>query len=605
VTHDLRSPRVLAVLVLLTALALATRLPYLDADAARFKAMDELFDEGYWAHNARAAVLFGTPYPDDLAQAPASAPLYHWITEAIFRAAGVGFTQLRVSSAIASSLLVGAVWVLVAAEAGRRAALGAALLVLLSHELFAFGRLGMPEALQLLLVIAGAGVWIHRRNTRWAAGAGLLFAAALLAKLNPVLVFGFAGVWILERRQRRLGRRDVAAFAVCFIVPLAVWAVAWYLPHRALFDLTNRALNRDRAALALGDLGRLPLHFLSAPFWGLPGSLALGVLAALALTRLRSPLTRLETLAVGWLAGALIPMAFLVRSVGERRVLIVPVLLAILVAVDRGAGQAVTSDRAAPSRGLAIAAALASVLTIVATVFIAGHGARLLSPWGLGVIAGAGAIAIACDRGRAWLGARALTALLVAALATLPALAFGRFCAWLATGRDTGAPALAVTAAAAALALAVLVLVGRGDGPRRAVLAAYGAYGVVAIGINLVAPTFSVRDASRAIGTTAPDGGVIVGALAHTLSLENRTQPVWYTPRRARNNLLNADLGRFDVRFVLTSTPPIRFFFADVDDYPYALFPVGRFAIAPAPRLAGGAPPPKTTLTLYRVKKPD
>jgi len=566
--------------------------------------MDELFDEGYWAHNARAAVLFATPYPDDLAQAPASAPLFHWITEAAFRAAGVGFTALRATSAVASALLVGAVWLLVAAEAGRRAALVAALLVLVNHELFAFGRLGMPEALQLLLAIAGAGMWIHRRNAWWAGGAGVLFAAALLAKLNPVLVFGFAGVWLLELRQRRLGRRDLAAFAACFVLPLAVWAAAWYLPHRTLFDLTNRALNRDRAALQLSDLGRLPLHFLGAPFWGLPGSFALGVLAALAMVRVRAPLTALQTLAIGWLAGTLIPVAFLVRSVGERRILIVPVLLAILVAVDRAVDRPAAREADAPSRALAIGAALASVIAVVASVFLAGHGARLYSVWGAGVLAVAVALAAAFDRGRAWLGARALTALLVAALATLPAVSFGRFGAWLVTGTDGAAPLLTAGLAAGALVTALAVLVGRSDRARRGVLAAYAAYGIVAIGVNLVAPTFTVRDASRAIGTTAPDGGVIVGALAHTLSLENRTLPIWYTPRRAHNNLLNADLDRFDVRLVLVSTPPIRFFFPDVEDYPFALVPVGRFAIAPGPRLDGGPPPPKTTLTLYRVKPP-
>jgi 4-amino-4-deoxy-L-arabinose transferase-like glycosyltransferase len=607
VALDSPRTRTLLVVLALAAAALATRLAVLDADPSRFKRVHELFDEGYWAHNARAAVLFGVRYPDDLAQAAASAPLFDWITERVFRLAGVGYTQLRVTSAIASVALVPLVWALVAAGAGPRAALAAALLVLTNHELFAFGRLGLPESLQLLLAIAGAGAWTMRRRPRDAAVAGILLALALLAKLNVVLVLGFAGVWALEAWQRRLRIGEVAVFVAGFVPPVAAWGVWGYLPNRPLFALNQLALNRDRVAQQWSDLVRLPLHFLDADFWGLPSTYLLLLLAAVHLARARPrsvrDLTRLETLALGWLAGIALPSALLVRSIDERRFLVVPVLLAILAApswhrVPREHDPGLRPAREA-SRGLALGAAAAIAIVGVALLFRAGHGTRLWSPpIAVLAVAALAALGIGLDRLRARLGRRALVAVMVAALALLPALNAGEFVAWLVRGVEADAPVLARGVAVVVVAVALLVAFAPAPRATRGLAAAYGLYAVLAIGAGLGAPTFTLRDASRAIAAAAPPDAVVVGALAHTLSLENRTRPVWYTPKRALNNLLNADLARFDVRLVLTLIPPSRFYL-EAEEYPFPLTPVGRFGVYPAPHL-GGPPRTKIVLTLHR-----
>lgn len=598
--------RTLLIVLALTAAALTTRVAFLDADPARFKRVNELFDEGYWAHNARSAVLFGARYPDDLAQAAASAPLFDWITERVFRLAGVGYAQLRVTSAAASVLLVPVVWALVATAAGARAALVAALLVLANHELFAFARLGLPESLQLLLAIAGAAVWVLRRGARDAAIAGALLALALLAKLNVVLVLGFAGVGVLEAWQRRLRVRDVAAFLAGFALPLAAWGVLGYLPNERLFALNQLALNRDRMAQHWSDLARLPLHFLDAGFWGLPSTYALALLAAVHLARASARLrtgapafTRLETLALGWLAGILVPSALLVRSIDERRFLVASVLLAILGALNWAPAPARPRESPGATRALAVGTALTITVTAIALLFRAGHGTRLWSPAAFLAIAGAAIVlAIALDRFRARLGRRALVALVIAALALLPAVNAGRFVAWLVRGVDGAAPVLAAVVSTVLVALTVLVVLAPTTRAARGVVIVYGLYAMIALGATLGAPTFTLRDASRAIAAAAPPETVIVGALAHTLALDNRTKPVWYTPRRALNRLLNPDLARFDVRLVLTVSPPSAFF-PDAEDYPLRLTPVGRLAVYPAPHLVG-TPPAKAVLTLYR-----
>jgi hypothetical protein len=609
VSLDSPRTRTLLVVLALTALALATRVAFLDADPSRFKRVHELYDEGYWAHNARAAVLFGTRYPDDLAQAAASAPLFDWITERVFRLAGVGYAPLRATSAVASVLLVPLVWALVAAGAGPRAALVAALLVLGNHELFAFGRLGLPESLQLTLAVAGAGAWTFRRGPATALVAGALFALALLAKLNVVLILGFAGVGALEAWQRRLRVRELAALVVGFVPPLAAWGLWGYLPNRPLLALNQLALNRDRVAQQWSDLVRLPLHFLDAGFWGLPSTYALLLLAAVYLARERARLrhgvrsfTPLETLALGWLAGIVVPSALLVRSIDERRLLVASVLLAVLGALTwartPAPGRAAAASGPA-TRALAVIAALAVALVAVALAFRAGHGARLWSPpLAAGTAGAAVALALVLDRLRGRLGRRPLVGITAAAVALLPAVNVGALVAWLVHGQGGTAPALAAGVAAVVVAATVGVVLSPTPGVARAVAAAYAVHAILALGVSLAAPTYTLRDASRAIAGAAPPGAFIAGALAHTLSLENRTRPLWYTPHRPLNRLLNADLGRFDVRLVLTVTPPTRFF-PDAGDYAFALTPVGRLAIYPAPHLVG-TPPAKAMLTLYR-----
>jgi hypothetical protein len=339
----------------------------------------------------------------------------------------------------------------------------------------------------------------------------------------------------------------------------------------------------------------------------------LALLAAVALARARPravrDLGRLETLALGWLAGIVIPSALLVRSIDERRLLVASVLLAILGALswhraaesrDGPAPHAASSGVAGRevSRALALGAAAVIAVVGVALVFRAGHGTKLWSPPVAALVAAAFVVlGIASDRLRGRLGRRGFVVLTVAALALLPALNAGQFAAWVVHG-DDGGRALAASAAVIVVALTLLVTFAPAHAAARGIAMAYGLYAAVTIGAGLVAPTYTLRDASRAIAAAAPADAVVVGALAHTLSLENRTRPVWYTPKRALNNLLNADLARFDVRLVLTLTPPSRFYL-EADEYPFALTPVGRFGVYPTPHL-GRAPATKIVLTLHR-----
>jgi hypothetical protein len=130
---------------------------------------------------------------------------------------------------------------------------------------------------------------------------------------------------------------------------------------------------------------------------------------------------------------------------------------------------------------------------------------------------------------------------------------------------------------------------------RRAVVAAVAVYvvwGVWAIGVNVLRPTYSVRDASAGLQTLTKPGDVIAGAYAHLLAIETDALPLWYTPRRDYNRLLNADLSRFDVRWVLIGEGRTT---TRIDDYPFTLTRVREIPLLPAPQ--GGH---KAVVTLYR-----
>jgi hypothetical protein len=440
----------------------------------------------------------------------------------------------------------------------------------------------------LFLLLAGALDWAVAGVDPFGAILGFLYRRSL--PLAAALFFALAAILSLRVRGASRGATLVvfllAAFASGF-APIAVIAgLAWWLPHAALFTLNNVALNRDRLALQPSDLGRLPLHFLDNGFWGLPSTFLLGVLAARHVAAVAArfaagwragiaALSPLETLAIGWTVGIAAPTALLVRAVDERRIVIVLVPLAVLAAI--GLASPRTRPAAAPaSRGARVVLAAAVTIVALALAFAGGYGATFWS-WGL-LAALAGAVLLAI--GLAGLAARGMLSGSAAVGATLtvagvlPALNLGRFADW-------ATPVPGWIATLAGLAALAAVVAERERRAARVVLAAYLAWGAIAIGAPLVRPTYTLRDASAAIGALAAPGDAIVGAFAHELALANRTHPIWHTPRRAYNRLLNPDLARFPVRWVLTA-PESQMLRAD--EYPFPTTPVRELPLLPAPR---------------------
>jgi hypothetical protein len=252
-----------------------------------------------------------------------------------------------------------------------------------------------------------------------------------------------------------------------------------------------------------------------------------------------------------------------------------------------------------------VGAAVVWAIDLVALLFTSDYGRTVLGLVGVALVCGAVA--------GAWLAARLVerglvrhrlaTVTLVAGVGALPSLALGRFVAGLAHA-DAGGGLATTIAVGVAGVVALAVAATR---PIRAVAPALVAlplaWGVLALGSTLVQPTFTLRDASRRVDMLVPAGTAVTGAFAHELSLEKRTLPIWYTPRRAFNQLLNADLRRFAVGYVFLREPPSSFTVLP-DDLDAALEPVARFALSPAPHgLRPSRDAVKAVIVLYRARR--
>lgn len=137
--------RALAVCVILAA-ALILRVINLDADPSALISRDFITDEGWWAHNARNAVLYGQWRIDDHNLGLYSAFLYNLLLYFTFKLLGISFTTLRFLSAVAGWLSVLLTFLLVRREQSVRAALFASSLLGLSNLHILYSRTGFAES---------------------------------------------------------------------------------------------------------------------------------------------------------------------------------------------------------------------------------------------------------------------------------------------------------------------------------------------------------------------------------------------------------------------------------------------------------------------------
>jgi 4-amino-4-deoxy-L-arabinose transferase-like glycosyltransferase len=203
-----------AMILLLWALAVGfalLRLFWLDADPPGYLVDDFITDEGWYAHAARNHALFGQWVMDEHNVALVLCPLHTLALRRSYAIFGVSFWSTRLVGAIASVLTV----VLVGWRLRRSpvSAATAAALVATQPILFSLARVAYCESLQLLFVTA---VWFfasdhERRSRSWfmaGAAAGLAVFAKASAVYVPVLAlaapFVTAQVDIRHRRVREM-----------------------------------------------------------------------------------------------------------------------------------------------------------------------------------------------------------------------------------------------------------------------------------------------------------------------------------------------------------------------------------------------------------------
>ena len=101
---------------------------HLVGDPSPLKRIGDIGDEGYWIHNARSRVLFGTSLPDQFNQAYIGATLYNYLLVIIFKIAGVSLFSARFLSLLAFWIILVVFFKLVKKYYGLRVALVSTLL---------------------------------------------------------------------------------------------------------------------------------------------------------------------------------------------------------------------------------------------------------------------------------------------------------------------------------------------------------------------------------------------------------------------------------------------------------------------------------------------
>ncbi len=340
-------------LLVLVVLVLLPRLVALAADPPRDLESNWIFDEGWWAHNARNVVLFGHWIRDQHNPAFFLTPLYSVTLALVYRVAGIGLAQTRLLSGVAGFLTCVVLYLALRRSRPTAEALVTALALGLSYPMLVMNRVGLTESFQLLFIVATIAAALEAvARPRWALVTGLAFGASMLSKPSA-LVIGFvvAAFWWIEapegnaRPTMRARLSLLAPFAAGVGIMLVAYLLTVALPHWAelrrqlqatvTYGLHIDASTVDASFVGLGRFG-LPVNwfFLRAAVPVVIAALLLGARAAgTALSRR----DRIETICWLWLGMGLATSAALHFVPSRRFIFLLPPLVVLAVqAVLRG-----------------------------------------------------------------------------------------------------------------------------------------------------------------------------------------------------------------------------------------------------------------------------
>lgn len=203
----------LAVCAIMAA-ALLLRVINLDADPSALISRDVITDEGWWAHNARNAVLYGQWRIDDYNPGIYSAYLYNALLYFIFETFGISCASMRLLSALTGWLTVVLVFLLVRREFSVRAAIFASALLGFSNLNIIYSRTGFAESTMVFFLALALWLWSLRRiHGLFALMSGIAFALTLLTKITAIYYLpGLALLIVVASIRRSIRWREAQSF---------------------------------------------------------------------------------------------------------------------------------------------------------------------------------------------------------------------------------------------------------------------------------------------------------------------------------------------------------------------------------------------------------
>ena len=527
------------------------RFVVLDSDPRYRPWSGHLVDEGRWTEQARSLVLFGElSLESTLARIHLLlAPLFQASSAGMFALFGVGTATARILGAASGGLIIVITLFMLRRRVSGPALLVSLLILAFQPDLLSLSRVAIPEVPSLLFELLAFMVLVSTpRSARRALIGGLLFAVAVGIKGTLVLVAPvFACViWVASAPEDPVGpARRLVAFAAGLCAPALLVLGASLLVEGSgtwsrLGGVAPSVLALLGPASAYGMVANMLYGALAGELAALYLPMWMVACLLLSLGRVQGRCRELYLGSAAWAVGYLLLGCLLMYFPGRYRVhgfVPIAINLAAGLTLLREAGwQEIRESLEAlpPLRRAALAGSLALPLAVL-----------LASPG----VATAGALGITLERLTHHVPLVVALLLALAALASrfwrlpsvpasliaLPFLVLAVQGSAVAAGvphaghwSPGGVSGISSWAGFMLVAVMANWLLMRRVGPIKAVQAAALAYAivlastwVVALGAKVVAPSYTIVSAGRALPEVIPEGSEIATLGAASLFLEN------------------------------------------------------------------------------------
>ena len=238
------------------------RISYLDADPYYYSWAGYITDEGRWVENARSLALRRTLFEEAGNIHFLMAPLFQLGTYVAFVVGGVSMLTSRLPTALSGSAMLVLFWVLLRHTVKREALVLGLTLLAVQADLVMLSRMAVPEIGSMLAQVVSYALIVRERSFPGRMVlAGAVLAAAVGFKATAVLVFPIFSIIVLVAARLRAtverlrGWQDLLRFSIGFGVPVCLAALAGYWHYsRASGGSLARQVSAIWAFLRLGDV---------------------------------------------------------------------------------------------------------------------------------------------------------------------------------------------------------------------------------------------------------------------------------------------------------------------------------------------------------------
>ena len=570
------------------------RFLYLDADPFFFKRLGDVGDEGYWAYNARNAILFNTWIIDDFNQALATAPLYSAMVYLSFKLFGLGYYQLRLVSALLGWSTLVVLYSFLKDTWDKKAALISIIILGFNSVFLMYNRWGLVESSMIFFITLTFYLW-HKgdRRTIFYFLSGLAFSLAVLTKITAFyFIPAILILWTFEKIRKNLKLQSIAYFSISLLISLLLSSVLLLIPNWAKLSPFLTSVSEGKPPLTLTSL---ILHFHFNNFFGLLPIFILLIPVILYLVDLivRSNMLRsfkasiierdyIEIIALSWLIGGSIGLLF--SDLADRRFLILIIPITIIftkVLVDRSSfdlnslskqlAYLISDSRTYIKLLLALLSIIPiySFLVVITSIYpfssFTHHHLSLIN----GLITSITFVILIylllpynrekIQYNRALIILVSLGCIIAVPLLNLVGTFYTQYTSIFGLQNSLmGWLLLDILAALIVFVYLVTAFVWEKNllkiTPKFTylLLVIYLILNFTVIGVQLANPTFTIAENSKSIQDYTQKGDVIIGTWSHELSLENEVLPIWYLPNSPFKTI-NQNISKYHPKFILIS----------------------------------------------------